>query len=653
MTPLPVVVPLALAHLGDVEQVRTRYPVLLLPFQEDPVAQPCAPLIDLLPDLAAGIGAQVPGAAILRDNLPRLEAWLRAQAREAGGPIDAATAFRVAAEAMVAALGLRSEPARDLGQALEALIGRIPPGTRLLPYTPTAHLHLLVHVAGPARRAARAAWREQLHQARNGLADLLLVEKARDGGQGSDPGERVSSSAGAMAGTFLDPAALARVVGPARGGQRMEAGRRARLEGLLAVLDEALAAPEGPLVVLVGGAVDAPGALSVASTDPCADASARFDALAAALLRVAVALRVARLELARAYDPAVHDARVAGLSWAHLGPEELAVLPAVVAVESADRVVSDDLVGLTRVLGSGRPVQLVVEVQSTRNPGAGAAPLAGFRVELGQLGMALRQVFVQQSTPAEAVHCARGFRQALRGQRPALHLLCTGWLPDGTAMAPDPWLAASSAVEGRAHPLFRYDPDAGESWADCLDAAANPSPAADWAGANGSAPYTFADHALLDPSLAGELREPSAEEAARLLPLHEWLALDEEEAGDRVPALTVSDDGQARPRVPSPMLLFACRDRLRAWRSLRELAGYANPHARRAAQEARAEAEAAARVAASEAAAAAARARQEAQGAAGAAERADAALVAAEAAHAAQEATLAGLRPRLAALRER
>ena len=69
-----------------------------------------------------------------------------------------------------------------------------------------------------------------------------------------------------------------------------------------------------------------------------------------------------------------------------------------------------------------------------------------------------------------------GFRAALDSARPSLHLLA-GRL-DQTDDAPtlDAWLETGAALEGRAHPFFRYDPTAGSTWASRLDFSGNPAP---------------------------------------------------------------------------------------------------------------------------------------------------------------------------------
>ncbi|RME21137.1 MAG: hypothetical protein D6798_18855, partial [Deltaproteobacteria bacterium] len=460
--------PLPLAPYAAPATLRTTWPLLV-----DPQGQ-----AEVLGDALARLLEEIGHPRLLADNLLRLEQWVRAAMADRDEATSASTVTRAAGEGMAASLSLAPGPAGELAEAIHALVDAIPEGSTLLPYTPHAALDLLALQADARVRAARRAWRDEAHRVIADLSALLEVERAKD--PDAARASEVARSVGSVASSFLDPDALARVVGPRRGGQRMAPARRERLGRLLDRLQATLEAPPAPTMIAIGVAQPGAGFSSQASDDPCRDAAARFDALAAELVTTVAALRAARLELADAYDPAIHDQEAAALDWLHLSPAELALMPVIVAVDHADRIAADGMAALTALLSSGRPVQVLVDVQPTRNPGAHPDHLSGFRVELGQLGISLRQVFVQQTTPARSEHCIAGLRRALETERPGLHLLCTGWLPGEVAPAVDPWLAAASAVESRAHPLFRYDPDAGESWADCLDASANPDPDADW-----------------------------------------------------------------------------------------------------------------------------------------------------------------------------
>ena len=106
-----------------------------------------------------------------------------------------------------------------------------------------------------------------------------------------------------------------------------------------------------------------------------------------------------------------------------------------------------------------------------------------YRLEPAYLGVAHREAFVQQGSLAFPLPLAAGFDRAFGGRRAGLHVIDA---PDSREASDtaggelDAWLVASARVSGRAAPLFRFDPEAGSSWARRLHFDENPEPSADW-----------------------------------------------------------------------------------------------------------------------------------------------------------------------------
>ena len=334
------------------------------------------------------------------------------------------------------------------------------------------------------------------------------------------------------------------------------------------------------------------------SSDPCVDAAVRFDAEAEEVARVLRAARLARLEVAGDYDPARHDPWLARFDWQAFSRDELLLLPTVVAVISADQVAREGLLSLSRLLLSGRPVQVLLTVHPAASPGAdpGDDPLAGFRFEPGILGIGHREALVSQTAVARPEHLAAGFARAVGAGRTALHVVATGRTASGR----------TAALAGRAHALFHYDPAAGASWARRLDFAGNPAPADDWPRAQLSVAtaagddsvldlaFTFADYALLEPAFARCFRvAPAGVPEAELAPLADVLELPPEEAAARLPFVWAADgEGRLHRLVVARRLALACRDRLDTWRTLQEMAGLRSEYVDEAEARVRAEVEA-------------------------------------------------------------
>ncbi|MCA9544687.1 MAG: hypothetical protein KC613_09870, partial [Myxococcales bacterium] len=151
------------------------------------------------------------------------------------------------------------------------------------------------------------------------------------------------------------------------------------------------------------------------------------------------------------------------------------------------------------------------------------------------------------------------------------------------------WLHASAGIEGRAHPLFTYDPAAGTHWARRLNCEGNPAPDAHWPThtvALGTDrledwAFTFADQAVLERAYAAHLRVVPEACAAHpdLMPIAEWLAATEDDGAHRVPTVWVMSPqgGLLRAAVSRPLAL-AAQDRLDFWHTLQELVGVDNAH---------------------------------------------------------------------------
>ena len=109
------------------------------------------------------------------------------------------------------------------------------------------------------------------------------------------------------------------------------------------------------------------------------------------------------------------------------------------------------LTSLSRVLRSGRPIQVLV-----LSPGLYVEELSGLTPDLGYLAMAHREAVVIQSSMAEVSNMLQGLREASRTLRPAVTVVS---VPDPSESEPAAWLAGSVSVLSRTVPIFCYDPD--------------------------------------------------------------------------------------------------------------------------------------------------------------------------------------------------
>ncbi|MCB9652398.1 MAG: ferredoxin, partial [Deltaproteobacteria bacterium] len=313
-------------------------------------------------------------------------------------------------------------------------------------------------------------------------------------------------------------------------------------------------------------------------------------------------LRIAELEVAGTWDEDHHAPWLQSFDWEAFSRDELMAMPPVVALASASDVAKGDFLAVSQALTSGRPVKLLIYAEPLKDPRAEGEVASGFRLELGYLGIGHREAFVLQSSVARPGHLAEGYKGALACERPGLMVL------DGAATrGPTPrlgrWLYASAAVEGRAHPMFSYAPEAGGSWAARLTLGENPQPEADWVTwelpcqhrdggpTSLSVEFTFADAALLDPGMAKHFAIiPGDCPQEDLVTMAEWLGLSDEVASRKVPYIWINASGELWRAVVTRRLAWAARDRQAFWRLLRELGGVKNVYVEAAVAKAQAEA---------------------------------------------------------------
>ena len=318
------------------------------------------------------------------------------------------------------------------------------------------------------------------------------------------------------------------------------------------------------------------------------------------------AIRMAELELAGEYTAEKHEEFFTYFNWHLFTDEEWELCPPVVAVGGDGAMYDIGFQNLSRLMASGKPVKvLVVDTQVYSNTG-GQACTSGFigqisdmaqygkaiqgkqepRKEIGLIGMAHRTTFVLQSAISNPSHMIEGFIKGLKARRPALFNLYSSCQPEhgiGDDMSAK---QAKLAVESRAYPLFRYDPDAGTTPEECFDLEGNPSIDRDWPVyklkyKEGSRdremelPLTFADFALTEVRFRKQFRMAPADTwNENMVPLAEFLALATDERAGLFPYVWSVDrkNHLARLLVSKP-IVESCEDRRNFWTQLRALSG--------------------------------------------------------------------------------
>jgi pyruvate-ferredoxin/flavodoxin oxidoreductase len=321
-------------------------------------------------------------------------------------------------------------------------------------------------------------------------------------------------------------------------------------------------------------------------------------------------VRMAELELAGTYDAAKHEPFFAYFDWEQFTQDEWELCPPVVAVGGDGAMYDIGFQNLSRALMSGKPIKvLVVDTQVYSNTG-GQACTSGFfgqvsdmaqygkatagkeevRKEIGLIGMAHRTTYVLQSSIAHPSHMIEGFIKGLKARRPALFNLYSSCQPEHGIGDDLSSHQAKLAVESRAYPLFRYDPDAGKTPQECFDLEGNQAIDQHWptytlkykdgdVQKTMELPLTFADFAVTEARFRKHFRQaPPDTWNENMVPLAEFLELPKDERDGKFPFLWSVDRKQRLSRllVAAP-IVKSCEDRRDFWIMLRSLARLAEP----------------------------------------------------------------------------
>jgi pyruvate-ferredoxin/flavodoxin oxidoreductase len=322
-------------------------------------------------------------------------------------------------------------------------------------------------------------------------------------------------------------------------------------------------------------------------------------------------VRQVEMELAGGYDPVESGNFFAHFNWEQLSEEEWHLCPPVVAMGGDGAMFDIGFQNLSRALMSGKPIKImIVDTQVYSNTG-GQACTSGFigqvadmspygaskqgktekRKEISVIGMAHRTSYVMQGSLSNVTHLLESFIDGLNSRRPALFNVYAVCPPehgvgDNSAVA-----QSKMAVESRAFPLFRYNPDLGVTFSECASLEGNPNVEADWLAYSLdyldeqgemkklSLPMTFADFALSEGRFAKQFKKAPPETwNDDMVLLADFLKLFEGDREGKFPFIWSVDKKNRLMRVlVSAEMVRSCEERIQFWQQLKDVTGVSRP----------------------------------------------------------------------------
>jgi hypothetical protein len=568
--------PALLAPCRDLGALRHDFPLVLVDGRE---AADCArPLSSLVDDLLKDVAPRgIDGERLRRHGL-QLERNIRRE-------VDAGAGGTLAELWETAASGLGAREGETLEQVLNYAAGSLHVEGEVVGCTQAMPARLLAHAWRATRNARARQFRSEV-----GRLTLMLSDILRAAFSHSQAGRQPESLKAALGGSHQDAFdfdALSCIVGKGVPRDELPPARRARLEHTLAVLQsqrffathEDATADEGYCFEF----------------DNCAAAvqawRERLDEVAA----LVKAISIAELEVSGRYVEAEHDLVFAAFDAAALSADDLARFPDYLVCIPPERNDAPENASLMDMLSSGFPVKVLVQTGDLLEDTAIGTGHFAFGVRSARLAtaaMGLGGMFVLQSTSSNLPAMRRELARGLECRGPALFSVYAG----NGAGAPLPaYLGAAAAMQSRAFPAFVYDAAAGANWATRFSLANNPQPEDDWPvetlvwcddaqqRIEQAYAFTFADFVLCDPRHAAHFAlVPRAHWNDAMLPVADWLLLDENAAAQGVPYLLLVDADDALQRViVDARVMQAARRCLLLWNRLQEHAGIHDSHAER------------------------------------------------------------------------
>ena len=323
-------------------------------------------------------------------------------------------------------------------------------------------------------------------------------------------------------------------------------------------------------------------------------------------------IRKAELELSGQYNASEHDEFFTYFTWEQFNDEEWLLCPPVVTLGGDGAMYDIGFQNLSRMMASGKPIKvIIVDTQVYSNTG-GQACTSGFigqisdmaqygkvwkgkaepRKEIGLIAMAHRNTYVMQGTLANTSHMIEGFIDGLITKRPALFNLYTTCQPEH-GVADDLGVhQARLAMESRAYPIFKYNPDLGVTAAEAFDLSGNPAMHQIWPTyslkykENGrekqmEIPMTFADFAITEGRFRKHFRKvPRDAWNENMILLADFLELNEDDREGKFPFIWAVDTKQRLSRVlVAKRIVQACEERRDFWILLKGIAGVEEPSA--------------------------------------------------------------------------
>jgi hypothetical protein len=424
------------------------------------------------------------------------------------------------------------------------------------------------------------------------LSDILKADFMKSE-EGRAP-DMLQRSVGTAFEAAFDFEALSRILGSAAPGRLLPDSRRQRIRAALSVLQSQRFLARNPADSEESENGRPPAHDFV--FDSCAGALSAFRDRLPEMVELLKSVAIAELEIENQYKDSIHGPAFSRFNESFLVPEDLAPFPLYLVCLRDGDCDAAEKAALVEMLSSGLPIKVLFQsddILEELTVAAGRFAFGARGSQLASMAIGLNTAYVLQSSGSCLYQARDRILRGLAYDGPALFSVFSGASETLPALAP--YLAAAVATESRAFPSFCYDPGAGEDWAARFRVDDNPQAEASWPvhlvqyedrghqTISEEVAVTFADFAACDSRYAGRFATvPRSEWHDGMVPLGRFLERRDEDARASAPYVVLVDENNiARRALLDDTLIDAARRCRQMWRSLQELGGIGNSHAKR------------------------------------------------------------------------
>ena len=300
-------------------------------------------------------------------------------------------------------------------------------------------------------------------------------------------------------------------------------------------------------------------------------------------------VRSARLEIDPPADRTRQLESIRHLGWSQLSEAERLLCPPLLVIGEESQILGQDLSALVDGLASPLPLKVVVlsaldyALASSRLPFTGTGdelPVEATLDENTLLSLGHEDTFILQSSISSPNHLAQGLVDALAHPGPALIRIHTpsperhGFPTEATCEQ------ALRAMESRAFPLLRYDPNGEGVFGTRIDILDNPGLEVPWHKDDQGRAVDLARWAATESRFA-HLFTAVSSPGPTGVPLLEYLDLPAYSRPGKRAYVEGGSSLDSEYLLLSDAMVALVERRLRAWQTLQELAGWVTPFTQR------------------------------------------------------------------------